>query len=59
MFTGKFNQHPSFRFGVAKPPGFGRVGVIPFDPNVPIGKIGYPNPNAVAKNMSKLERAKK
>jgi hypothetical protein len=56
-FTRTLNPHASFQFGVQKVSNFGKPGVIPFNPKVP---IGYANPNAVKKDvMSKLERSKK
>lgn len=56
VFVRISNPHPSFQFGMQRASNFGKPGFIPFNPKVP---IGYPNPNAVGKSISKLERSKK
>jgi hypothetical protein len=56
-FARQINPHSSYQFGVQRVSNFGKPGIIPFNPKIP---IGMPNPNAIKKDvMSKLEKAKK
>jgi len=54
MFARHLNTHNSYQVGTEKAKSLGKIGGVPtFKP------IGYPNPNAVKKEVESIQRIKR